>query len=99
MSGCTKTSPPRLCAGFFSFPGTTSPSIDVVTKTLSPHTTGDECARPGIGVFHLMFDASQLTGKPASLETPVPPGPRHPGQFSAADAVEVRRSAPARTIG
>src|SRR5690606_10494859 len=60
----------------------TSPSMAVVRKMRLPQTTGDEWPRPGMGVFHRMFDVSQVTGNAVSLDTPVPRGPRHPGQFS-----------------
>src|ERR671913_393479 len=72
-------------------PGTSAPSIAVVTKTLLPQTIGDECARPSIGVFHLMFLVGlHWEGRFFSVETPEPSGPLHCGQFPA-DAVSARR--------
>src|SRR5947209_17402326 len=59
-----------------------SPSMAVVRNTLLPHTTGDECPRPATGVFHLIFFvAVHSVGKFFSVEIPMPPGPRHCGQF------------------
>src|SRR5213592_2276793 len=58
----------------------------VVTKTLSPHTTGHECASPGIGVFQRMFVplvASQVVGVGLPSATPEAFGPRNDGQFCA----------------
>src|SRR5688500_8566670 len=74
-----------MCFGAFA-PGTTSPSIDVVTKILFSHTIGDEWPRPSIGVFHLMFFVVlHSAGRFFSLEIPEPSGPRHCGQFPAED--------------
>src|SRR5438876_7158326 len=56
----------------------------VVTKTRSPQMTGDECARPGIGVFQRMFllaGTSQETGGLRPSPRPVAPGPRKEGQL------------------
>src|SRR5438132_8938341 len=56
----------------------------VVTKTLSPQTTGQECASPGIVVFQRTFVplvASQLVGVVFPSATPVALAPRNDGQF------------------
>src|SRR5690349_24273866 len=71
--------------------GLASLLMAVVTKTRSPHTTGLECARPGIGVFHAMladFSTSQVTGGFIPSATPDACVPRNDGQFCpiAADA-------------
>src|SRR5882724_5139974 len=63
----------------------------VVTKTLSPQTTGHECASPGIGVFQRMFVplvASQVVGVGLPSATPEAFGPRNDGQFCARVIVE-----------
>src|ERR1700752_54132 len=63
-------------------PGTTSPSTAVVRKTLLPQTMGDECPRPSIGIFHLMFFVGlHSCGRFFSSDTPEPSEPLHPGQF------------------
>src|SRR6185503_9234937 len=62
----------------------------VVTKTFLPHTTGLECPRPGISVFHLVFSdfsAFQVTAEGCPSTTPEAPGPRNWGQFCAFAAV------------
>ena len=65
----------------------------VDTKSRSPQMTGVPAPRPGITFFHRMFLVSlHSTGGFASLETPVPSGPRHWGQYrspSAADSARV----------
>src|SRR6185503_15211534 len=72
-------------------PGTSAPSIAVVRKIILPQTIGDECARPSIGVFHLMFFVGlHSEGRFFSVETPEPSGPRHCGQFPA-DAARARK--------
>src|SRR5215510_514850 len=72
-----------MCLGAFA-PGTAAPSMAVVRNTLLPQTIGDECERPSIGVFHLMFVVGVHTeGRFFSLEIPEPSGPRHCGQFPA----------------
>src|SRR5437868_12103383 len=50
----------------------------------SPQTTGQECPRPGIGVFQRTFlpaGTSQVVGGNWPSATPVAPGPRNCGQF------------------
>src|SRR5262245_32541108 len=95
LSGCRNSWPSIICVTAFA-PGTTSPSIAVVRKTLFPHTTGDECPRPAIGVFHLMFLlAFHSAGRFVSVETPLPFGPRHCGQL-AAPAVAANQATPER---
>src|SRR5690349_2287874 len=78
---------PSMCLTAFA-PGTTSPSIAVVRKILLPQTIGDECPRPAIGVFHLMFLVGvHSAGRFFSFEMPEPSGPRHCGQFAAKPTV------------
>src|ERR1700730_3611674 len=51
-----------------------------------PHTTGLECARPGIGVFQStpdIFVASQFAGVLVPVAVPCAPAPRNCGQFCA----------------
>ena len=52
-------------------------AIDVVKKTRSSQTTGDECPRPGISVFHAMFSVADQVVEYVPSATPRPPGPRH----------------------
>src|SRR5262245_30022137 len=83
LSGCRNSWPSIICVTALA-PGTTSPSIAVVRKILFPQTTGEECPRPAIGVFHLMFLlAFHSAGRLVSVDTPLPPGPRHWGQLAA----------------
>ena len=50
----------------------------VVTKTKSAHTTGDECPKPGKGVFQIIFFPSpHSTGGFPFGADPVANGPRH----------------------
>src|SRR5258705_9891902 len=80
---------PSMCLTALA-PGTSGPSIAVVTKIRLPQTMGEECPRPSIGVFHFMFFVPfHSVGKFFSAETPCPEGPRHCGQL-AAPADEVR---------
>src|SRR5918997_1593536 len=75
-----------MCTGAFA-PGTGSPSIAVVRKTLLPQTIGEEWPRPGTAAFHLRFlVALHSTGRFFSGETPEPSGPLHCGQFASAPA-------------
>src|SRR5262245_48593673 len=81
LSGCVIGWPFSLCSTAFA-PGTTSPSMSVVRKTLAPHTIGCEWPRPSIGVFHLMFLSTfHSVGRLVSDEIPVPSEPRHCDQF------------------
>src|ERR1043165_424340 len=80
-----------MCVIAFA-PGTTGPSIEVVRKIFFPQTIGEECPRPGISVFQIIFfEPLHSSGRFFSLETPAPPGPRHWGQLvsSPADETEV----------
>ena len=62
-------------------------SVQDVTNTLSPQTTGDECPVPGISAFQVTFSVvDQRVGKPFSGLTPSPRGPRQPGQLPAGSA-------------
>src|SRR6185295_12616572 len=71
-----------MCGIAFA-PGTSAPSIAVVRKILLPQTIGDECPRPAIGVFHLIFFvALHSVGRFFSSEVPCPDGPRHCGQLA-----------------
>src|SRR5580765_7795246 len=71
-----------MCLTAFA-PGTTAPSIAVVRKILLPQTIGDECPRPAIGVFHLIFFVVlHCVGRFFSSEVPCPDGPRHCGQLA-----------------
>src|SRR5207249_4648867 len=92
LSGCRNSLSPSICLTALA-PGTIAPSIAVVRKILFPQTMGEEWPRPAIGVFHLMFlVALHSVGRFFSVEIPCPPGPRHCGQFGAAElpAVEFR---------
>jgi hypothetical protein len=78
--------------------------IAVVTKTRSPHTTGLECASPGIGVRQTTFSpvlTSHVFGRLWPSATPDALGPRKDGQLSvagfAADSFGAR-AGPLRTI-
>src|SRR4029450_1079931 len=56
----------------------------LVRKTLSPHTTGEEWARPGTLVLQSTFSPlamSHFTGVGAPSPTPRALGPRKPGQL------------------
>src|SRR5438045_5539962 len=84
---------PSMCFTAFA-PGTTGPSTAVVTNTLLPQTIGDECERPSIGVFHLMFLVGlHSDGRFFSFEIPEPSGPRHCGQFPAEALLNIKLSA------
>src|SRR6185295_10021069 len=75
-----------MCGIAFA-PGTSAPSIAVVRKILLPQTMGDECPRPAMGVFHLMFFvALHSVGRFFSSEVPCPDGPRHCGQLALPEA-------------
>src|SRR5690349_18016854 len=83
--------------------GLASLLMAVVTKMRSPHTTGLECARPGIGVFHAMledFSTSQLTGGFIPSATPEACEPRNDGQFCAyvADANRMQIESESRNL-
>src|SRR6185369_9719057 len=95
LSGCRNSlSPSSTCFTAFA-PGTTAPSTAVVRKTRLPQTIGDECERPSMAVFHLMFLVGlHSDGRFFSFEIPVPSGPRHCGQFPA-DAVVAKELRPA----
>src|SRR5678816_2865464 len=87
LSGWRNSLPSFMCFTAFA-PGTTSPSTAVVTNTRLPQTIGDECPRPGIAAFHLMFEVGvHVAGRFFSVEIPEPSGPRHCGQFAADPAV------------
>src|SRR6185503_7102781 len=78
-----KSLPSIWCFTAFA-PGTSAPSTAVVRKIRLPQTMGDECDRPSIGVFHLMFFVGlHSDGRFFSFEMPEPSGPRHCGQFPA----------------
>ncbi len=60
-------------------------SVAVVRNRRLPHTTGDDQPTPGTSTCQARFSLRlQVNGKPVSLETPCPVGPRKHGQFSAA---------------
>src|ERR1700741_973426 len=87
-----------MCSTAFA-PGTISPSISVVRKILLSQTTGDECPRPGMGVFHLMFlESLQSAGKLVSEDTPLPSGPRHWDQLCFGAASELKGANTAKDI-
>src|ERR1051325_8622762 len=97
LSGCRNSlSPSTTCFTAFA-PGTTAPSTAVVRKMRLPQTIGDECERPSIGVFHLMFFVGlHSDGRFFSFEIPEPSGPRHCGQLPA-DALLANEPTPATT--
>src|SRR5215213_2449627 len=85
LSGWRNSLPPSTVCFTALAPGTTGPSTAVVTNTRLPQTIGDECARPSIEVFHLMFFVGlHSAGRFFSFEMPEPSGPRHCGQLPAA---------------
>src|SRR5678816_2672442 len=87
LSGWRNSLPSFMCFTAFA-PGTTSPSTAVVTNTRLPQTIGDECPRPGIAAFHLMFEVGvHVAGRFFSVEIPEPSGPRHCGQRAASTTV------------
>src|SRR5262245_32498974 len=76
--------------------------IEVVRNTRSPHTTGLECARPGIGVDHAtFFDAARshdTGGVAVAAATPDEPTPRNDGHCCADTAVIVDTVSPANMV-
>src|SRR4030095_8906654 len=52
-------------------------SSAVVMKTLSPHTTGDECPSPGNAIFQLKSDSVHCVGMVFTSLMPLPFGPRN----------------------
>src|SRR5579859_5427395 len=71
--------------------------IAVVTKTRSPHTTGEETESPGISVFQttlVALVASQCTGGLAPSPTPEAEGPRNCGQSPAIATPAASSTAP-----
>src|SRR6185369_4226614 len=100
LSGCKKGLPSSPVWFTALAPGTTDPSTAVVRNMRLPQTIGDECARPSIGTFHLMFLVGlHSDGRFFSFEMPEPSGPRHCGQLPAA-AFSVKKPRPviARTM-
>src|SRR5437870_1287721 len=67
------------------------------TKTRLPQTTGEEFPGPGSATRQRTFSfVLHFSGRFFSLETPVPSGPRQPGQLAAeaeAAALEIMRMA------
>src|SRR5262245_21168080 len=64
-------------------PGTTGPSVAVVTNTRFSQTIGDECPRPSTGLFHTMlFVLLHSSGGVLVAATPLPSAPRHCGQLA-----------------
>src|SRR5437667_11857925 len=62
-------------------------------KILLPHTTGLECASPGIAGFQRVLtdlSASHVIAAGRPSTTPAAPGPRNCGQFCAPAPREVR---------
>src|ERR1043165_953529 len=93
-SGWTNSLSSSMCLAALA-PGTSGPSTAVVRNTLFPQTIGDECERPSIAVFHLMFLVGlHSDGRFFSFEIPEPSGPLHCGQFPA-DAVAEKILRPA----
>src|SRR5215216_960068 len=87
-SGWTNSLSPSMCLAALA-PGTSAPSTAVVRNTLLPQTIGDECARPSMGVFHLIFlVGAHSDGRFFSFEIPEPSGPLHCGQFPADTVAE-----------
>src|SRR6266850_1240172 len=80
-------------------PGTLSPSSAVVRKILFFQTIGDEWPRPAISVFHfILLTSLHSVGRPVSVDTPWPSGPRHCGQFDPLDATALEfRNVKAKT--
>jgi hypothetical protein len=68
-----------------------------VTKTRSPQAMGEELQGPGSWTRHRTFSvAPHLTGRFFSEDTPVPSGPRQPGQFP--DGAENAVAATSNTV-
>src|SRR5258708_39522860 len=79
--------------------GIASPWIAVVRKMRLPHTIGDECPRPGIGVFHATFLAVlHSVGRFLSSATPELCGPRHCGQLTVVGASTESSTSGVRTM-
>src|SRR5207253_585134 len=58
-------------------------SVAVVIQSCLSQITGEDQARPWIGVFHFTFCSSlQFTGNPVFSEEASPRGPRNCGQFN-----------------
>src|SRR5262249_6995191 len=90
MSVGALRSPPKYNP-FFGFSASAEPITDV-TKMLSPQTAGELHPAPGISVFHATFSVLlQVSGRFGSSATPSEPGPRNPGQLSAAEAAATVR--------
>src|ERR1051325_9193450 len=97
LSGWRNSLPPSTVCFTALAPGTTAPSTAVVRKMRLPQTIGDECERPSIGAFHLMFFVGlHSDGRFFSFEIPEPSGPRHCGQLPA-DALLANEPTPATT--
>src|ERR1041384_6490426 len=93
-SGWTKSLSSNRCLAALA-PGTSAPSTAVVRNTLFSQTIGEECERPSIAVFHLMFLVGDHSdGRFFSFEIPEPSGPLHCGQFPA-DTCSVKKLRPA----
>ena len=64
----------------------------VETKTRSPQMTGVPAPRPGISFFQRMFLVSLHSSRRLrQVETPVPSGPRHCGQYCSPSAADSER--------
>ena len=75
-------------------PGGVNLSFACVRNTRSPHTTGVELPPSGSFVFHVIFSvADHFAGRSVSVVTPSPVGPRHAGQFPAAEMPDKNASA------
>src|SRR5712691_2787934 len=78
----------------------------VVRKILSPQSTGEECPRPGIVAFHLIFSVSLQRSGASVRAIPLSSGPRHFGHWPGSAAgisgqtainnrhVEIRKTCP-----
>src|SRR5215471_8592383 len=90
MSVGALRSPPKY-SPFFGFSDSAEPMTDV-RKMLSPQTAGELQPAPGMSVFHVTFSVVlQVSGRFGSSATPSDPGPRNPGQLSAAAAAAAVR--------
>src|SRR5690349_10134615 len=99
LSGWRNSLPPSTVCFTALAPGTTAPSTAVVRKMRLPQTIGDECERPSIAVFHLMFLVGvHSDGRFFSFEMPEPSGPRHCGQFPASGFAAVLTQAHTNTV-
>src|SRR4051794_18434631 len=73
--------------------------LAVVSQTSLPRITGEDQARPGVGVFHFTFFSSlQVSGKPLAVEMPFPVGPRNCGHSANKDVARPNAKKPVNSF-